>query len=83
MAIGYVRLGGSVVKNPPANAGAAGNMGLIPEYRIFPGEENGNPLQDSCLDNPMDRGVWQAYSLWDHKESNKNERLSRHANVNQ
>ena len=35
MAIGYVRLGGLVVKNPPANAGATGNMGLIPEYRIF------------------------------------------------
>ena len=57
MAIGYVGLGGSVVKNPPANAGAAGNMGLIPEYRIFPGEQNGNPPHDSCLDNPMDRGA--------------------------
>ena len=60
MVIGYVRLGGLVVKNPPANAGATGNMGLIPEYRIFSGEENSNPLQYSCLDNPMDRGAWWA-----------------------
>ena len=43
---------GSVVKNPPANAGDAG---LVPEAGISPGEGNGNPLQYSCLGNPMDR----------------------------
>ena len=49
--------GGAVVKNPPANAG---NIGLIPGSERFPGGGNGNPLQYSCLQNPMDRGVWQA-----------------------
>ena len=42
--------GGSVVKNPPANAG---DTGLIPGLGRSPGEENGNPLQYSCLGNPM------------------------------
>ena len=46
--------GGSVVKNPPANAG---DMGLIPGWEKSPGEGNGNPLQYSCLENPMDRGA--------------------------
>ena len=45
--------GGSVVKNPPANAGDAG---AIPGSGRSPGEGNGNPLQYSCLENPMDRG---------------------------
>ena len=49
--------GGSVVKNPPANAG---DMGLILESGKSPGEANGNPLQHSCLGNPMDRGAWRA-----------------------
>ena len=44
------------VKNPPANAG---HTGLIPELGRSPGEGNGNPLQYSCLGNPMDRGDWQ------------------------
>ena len=44
--------GGSVVKNPPANARDAG---LIPGLGRSPGEGNGNPLQYSCLGNPMDR----------------------------
>ena len=34
--------------------------GLIPRLRRSPGEGNGSPLQDSCLENPMDRGAWQA-----------------------
>ena len=50
-------LGGSVVKNPPANTGDAC---MIPGWGKSPGEGNGNPLQYSCLENPMDRGVWQA-----------------------
>ena len=46
-----------VVKNPPANAGDARDMGLIPESGRSPGGGHGNPLQYSCLENPMDRGV--------------------------
>ena len=49
--------GGSVVKNPSANAG---DVGLIPGSGRSPGEGNGNPLQYSYLGNPMDRGAWQA-----------------------
>ena len=49
--------GGSVVKNPPANAG---DKDLIPGSGRSSGGGNGNPLQYSCLGNPMDRGTWQA-----------------------
>ena len=49
--------GGSVVKNPPANAG---DTGSIPGLGRSPGEGNGNPLQYSYLGNSMDRGAWQA-----------------------
>ena len=52
--------GGSVVKNPPASAGNAEDSGSIPGSGRSLGEGNGNPLQYSCLENPMDRGVWQA-----------------------
>ena len=38
----------------------AGDAGLIPGSGRSPGEGNGNPLQYSCLGNPMDRGAWQA-----------------------
>ena len=50
---------GSVVKNPPANAGDTGDMDSIPGLGRSPGEGNGNPLQYSCLENPMDKGAWQ------------------------
>ena len=46
-----------VVKNPPTNAG---DPGLIPGSGRSPGGGHGNSLQYSCLENPMDRGVWQA-----------------------
>ena len=46
-----------MVKNPPANAG---DMGWIPGSGRLPGEVNGDPLEYSCLENPMDRGVWRA-----------------------
>ena len=49
--------GGSVVKNPPANAG---DVNSIPELGRSSGEGNGNPLQYSCLENSMDREAWQA-----------------------
>ena len=48
---------GSVVKNLPANVG---DMGSIPGSRKSPGEGNGNPIQYSCLGNPMGRGTWLA-----------------------
>ena len=49
-----------MVKNPPVNAGDTRDAGSIPGLQRSPGEENGNPLQYSCLGNPMDRGAWQA-----------------------
>ena len=49
--------GGSVVKNLLANTG---DSALIPGWGRSPGEENGNPLQDSCPGNSMDRGAWWA-----------------------
>ena len=52
--------GGSVVKNLPANAGLTGGVGSSPWLGRSPGGGNGNPLQYSCLGNPMDRGAWQA-----------------------
>ena len=52
--------GGAVVKNPPPNAIDTGDAGLIPELGRSPAKGNGNPLQYSCLENPMDRGTWQA-----------------------
>ena len=62
--------GGAVVKNPPA--------GLIPGLASSPGEENGNPLQYSCLENSMNRGDWQAInSPWGYKESD----VTEHAHI--
>ena len=49
--------GGSVVKNPPANAGDTGDMGSIPGLERSLGGGNVNPLQYSCLENSMDRGA--------------------------
>ena len=49
--------GGSDGKESACNAG---DLGLIPESGRSPGERNGNPLQYSCLESSMDRGVWQA-----------------------
>ena len=52
--------GGTVVKNPPANAGDARDSGSISGLGRSPGEGNGYPLQYSCLENCMDRGAWRA-----------------------
>ena len=49
-----------MVKNLPANEEAAGDMNSIPGLGRSPGGGNGNPLQYSCQDNPMDRGAWWA-----------------------
>ena len=50
----------SVVKNPPAIAGDAGDAGSVPGLGQSPGGGRGNPLQYSCLEDPMDRGAWWA-----------------------
>ena len=49
-----------VLKNTLANAGNIRDVGLIPGLGRFPGGRHGNPLQYSCLENPMDRGAWWA-----------------------
>ena len=49
-----------MVKNMPASAGYAGDVPSIPRSGRSPGGGNDNPLQYSCLENPMDRGVWWA-----------------------
>ena len=51
---------GSGDKGPTCNTGDAGDAGLIPGSRRSPGGGNGNPLQNSCLGNAMDRGAWWA-----------------------
>ena len=51
-------IGGSVVKNPPANLGATGDADSILGLGRSPGGGNGNPLHYSCLENPMNRGAW-------------------------
>ena len=49
-----------MVKNLPAKAGDVRNMGPIPGSGRSPGGQHGTPLKYSCLENPMDRGAWQA-----------------------
>ena len=49
-----------MVKNLPANAGDARDTGFISESGRSPGGGNGNPLQYSCLENPMNKGAWRA-----------------------
>ena len=52
--------GGSVIKNPPANAGISGDTGSIPGLGRSPGVGNGNVLQYSCQENSMEKGTQQA-----------------------
>ena len=59
-----------VAKNLPNNAGDIRDMGSISGLKGSPGGRHGNPLQDSCLENPMDRGV---YSPWGRKKSDTTE----------
>ena len=49
-----------MVKNPPANARNSGDVGSVPGSGRSPGEGNDNPLQYSCMVNPIDRGAWWA-----------------------
>ena len=67
--------GGSEVK---ASASNAGDLGSIPGSGRSPGEGNGNPLQYSCLENPMDKGSLVGYSPQGHKESDMTEGLHFH-----
>ena len=64
--------GGTVVRNLPANAG---DLSSIPGSGRSPGEGDGNPLQCSCLGNPMDRGAWQAAV---HEAAKSQKQLSTH-----
>ena len=52
-----------MIKNPPANAGGTRDVGWIPGSRRFSEEGNDNPLQYSCLENPIVRGPWWATVL--------------------
>ena len=67
-----------VVKKLPAHAGDAGDVGSIPGLGKFPGGGHGNPLQYSCLENPMDRGAWRA-TVHGVTELDTTEQLSMHA----
>ena len=58
--LGILYVGFSGVLDNKPSAYNAGDLGLIPGWERSPGEGNGNPLQYSCLENPMDRGAWQA-----------------------
>ena len=69
----------TVVKNPPANAGDTRDEGSIPGLGRSPGVGNGNTLQYSCLENPMDRGAWWATVHGVTKEMDTTEQLSTHA----
>ena len=69
--------GGSVVKNPPANARHAGS---VPGLRRSPGKGNDNPLQYFCLGNPLDRGACQATAHGVQKELDTTQQLSNTTN---
>ena len=66
--------GGLVVENPPTNAG---HLGSIPGSGRAPGEGNDNPLQCSCLENPMDRRSLVGHSLWGYQELDMMEQLNK------
>ena len=62
-----------MVKNPHADAGDIRDEGSIPGLGRYPGRGSGNPLQCSCLENPMDRGIW-----WAAKSQTRLKRLGTH-----
>ena len=64
------------VKYLPASAEAAGDSGSIPGSGRSSEGGHGNPLQHSCLKNPLDRRAWPVYRPWGHKESDTTEQLS-------
>ena len=70
-----------VVKNMSVNAGGIRNTDLNPESGRCPGGGHGNPLQYSCLENPMDRGAWQATVHRVSKSQAQLKRLSSHSAI--
>ena len=68
-----IQYGASQVKSLLANAGDVRDSGSIPRLGRSPGGGNGNPLQYSCLENPMDRGGLVGYDPWGHKGSETTE----------
>ena len=58
-----------MVKNPHVNGGDDGDLSSIPGSERSPGEGNGNPLQYSCLENPMDKRILAGYNPWYRRES--------------
>ena len=73
-----VSQGALVVKNPPASAGDKRDVGSIPGLGRCPGGGHGNPLQYSCLENPMDRGAWWATVHRVAKSQTRLKQLGRH-----
>ena len=73
--------GGTVIKNPPANARDTGDAGSIPGSGRSSGGGNGNPLQYSCLENPMDRGAWWATIRRVAKESDTTQQLNSNRHI--
>ena len=67
-----------MVKNPPADARDAGGVDLIPGSERPSGIGNGNPLQDSSLENPMVSGAWWASVHGGHKEAHATEHARTH-----
>ena len=65
-----------MVKNTPASTGDARDVGLISGLGRSPGVGNGNPLQYSCLENPMDRGAWRATAHGVAKKSDTTEAMA-------
>ena len=67
------------VKNPPANAGDARDVGTIPGSGRTPGGEHGNPLQYSCLEDPVNRGAWWSVVHWVAQSQTRLKFLSTHS----
>ena len=72
---------GSVAKEYACNIGDTGNTSLIPGLGRFPGGGNGNPLQYSCLGNPMDSGAWWATVHGVAKSQDTTEHVSRSRDI--
>ena len=70
-----------MVKNPPANAGDVRDMASISRSERSPGGGYGNPFQYSCLENPMDKGAWQATVHRVEKSGTQLKQLSMHAHT--
>ena len=67
-----------MAKNPPTNAGDVRDTGSVPGLEISPRGGHVNPLQYSCLENPMDRGAWRATVHRVAKSPTQLKRLSMH-----